>query len=321
MTGEIVKRFFEETRAQLRGLGLPDGEDQPAETSGATFADGGHFRIEVPTINSAASAEYLLAESRRRGFTINRVTETTGMCRHTAREVRRYAELGHEYGAQILMSVGPRATYDIGAGVQTPEGARIGYRLRGQEQVVRAIEDVKRAIDLGITGFVVYDEGLLWVLDQLRAQGELPAGLHFKVSAHCGHGNPASVRVLESLGADSVNPVRDLTLPMIAAIRRTVTIPLDCHVDNPKDSGGFIRTYDAPEFVRVASPVHLKTGNSALQKHGSNPTSHQLEDVLRQIEVVCEFVGRHYPEATQSPVVPGGALPRVAGDEYAVGTR
>jgi hypothetical protein len=309
-----VRRFFEETRAQLRSLQLPDGEDQPLETSELTFDDGGQFRIEVPTINSAASAEFLLAESRRRGFTINRVTETIGLCRHTAREIRHYAELGREYGAEILMSVGPRATYDIGAGVQTPEGARIGYRIRGQEQLIRAIEDVKRAVELGITGFVVYDEGLLWILGQLRARGELPAELHLKVSAHCGHGNPASVRVLETLGANSINPVRDLTLPMIAAIRRSTTLALDLHVDNPKDSGGFIRTYDAPEFVRIASPVNLKTGNSALQKHGTNPTPNQLEDVLRQIEVVCEFLGRHYPEARQSAGVGTTRLPRAAGD-------
>ncbi|SDI32160.1 Peptidase family U32 [Actinokineospora alba] len=313
MTGTVVNRFFDETRAQLSSLGLPEGEGYNGESSTRTFADGSQFRIEVPTINSAKTAETLLAESVRRGFTINRVTETLGMFRHTTAEVRRYAELGREYGAEILMSVGPRANYDIGAGVQTPEGSRIGYRLRGQEQVVRAVEDVKRAIDLGITGFVVYDEGLLWVLNELRGLGHLPADIHLKVSAHCGHANPASARLLQTLGANSFNPVRDLTLPMIAAIRRTVRIPLDIHVDNPKDSGGFIRTYDAPEFVRIAAPVYLKTGNSALEKHGTTPSPTQIEAILTQIEVVTEFLGRHYPQAKQSP----GIVSLVPDDELA----
>jgi hypothetical protein len=292
--------FYEETRSQLTRLGLPDGDSQRTGDSGGTFADGCHFRIEVPTVNSVQAAETLLSESHRRGFTINRITETRGMYRHTAREISEYVALGKEYSAEILMSVGPRAGYDIGASVQTPEGSRIGYRLRGQEQIVRAVEDVKRGIELGVRGFVVYDEGLLWVLGRLRTAGDLPTDIHLKVSAHCGQGNPASAQMLEMLGANSFNPVRDLTLPMIAALRQSVTIPLDCHVDNPKMSGGFIRTYEAPDIVRVAAPVNLKTGNSALEGHGTSPTPGQLNDILRQVEIVTEFLGRHFPDARQS---------------------
>lgn len=293
--------FFQETRSQLGGLGLPTGDAAFTDASVRTFDDGCHFRIEVPTVNSVRAAESILSESRRRGFTVNRITETRGMYRHTARELRDYAELGEEYGAQILMSVGPRASYDIGAGVQTPEGVRVGYRLRGQEQVVRAVEDVKRGIEAGVRGFVVYDEGLLWVLHRLRTAGELPADLHLKVSAHCGHGNAASAQMLEMLGANSFNPVRDLPLQVIASIRAAVSIPLDCHVDNPKLSGGFVRTYEAPEFVRVAAPVYLKTGNSALEGHGVSPTPGQIDDILRQVEIVTEFLGRHLPTARQTP--------------------
>ncbi|MEU0949480.1 peptidase [Streptomyces canus] len=290
------------TRRQLSDLGLPESDIEPADSI-LTFPDGGHFRIEVPTVNSADAASRLLAESRRRGFTINRITETFGMFRHTADEVRRYVELGSEYGAEILMSVGPRAPYDIGGGVQTPEGMRIGYRLRGQEQVVRAVEDVKRGIDLGVRRFVVYDEGLLWVLSRLRTAGQLPADIHLKVSAHCGHGNCASAQMLEMLGANSFNPVRDLTLPMIGAIRAAISIPIDVHVDNPKLSGGFVRTFDAPEFVRVAAPVYLKTGNSALEGHGLKPTVEQIDDILAQVEIVSEFLDKYRPQACQSPAV------------------
>ena len=82
----------------------------------------------------------------------------------------------------------------------------MGYRLRGEEQIVRAIEDVKRAARLGCRGFLVYDEGCLWVLNQMRKAGEIPSDCHFKISAHAGHGNPASAKLLESIGADSINP-------------------------------------------------------------------------------------------------------------------
>ncbi|MFF4948144.1 peptidase [Streptomyces chattanoogensis] len=293
--------FFAETRTWLTELGVP-GTDPDTNTlvSERTFSDGCHWRFEAPTVNTVEAVETLLSQSARRGFTINRVTETFGLSRHTLGEIRDYVALGREYGAQILMSVGPRAIYDIGATVQTQEGVRVGYRLRGQEQLVRAVEDVRRAVDVGVRGFILHDEGLLAVLGRLRAAGKIPEDTHLKVSAHCGLGNGAAAQVLEGLGADSLNPVRELTLPMIAALRQAVEIPLDVHVDNTRTSGGFIRTYEAPDFVRVASPVYLKTGSSALAGHSTRATPQQTEDMLRQMEITAEFMARHYPQARQS---------------------
>jgi len=46
---------------------------------------------------------------------------------------------------------------------------------------------------------------MLWVVNEMRKAGELPRDIKFKLSAHCGHGNPASFKLLESLGADSIN--------------------------------------------------------------------------------------------------------------------
>ncbi len=116
------------------------------------------------------------------------------------------------------------------------------------------MEDVKRAVELGVRGIVVYDEGLLWVLNKMREEGELPLDVHFKVSAHCGHGNPASARLLEDIGADSFNPVRDLQIAMLAAIRESLSISLDIHTENPQSSGGFIRHYEVPEIIKKSMP-------------------------------------------------------------------
>ena len=70
--------------------------------------------------------------------------------------------------------------------------------------------------------------------------------------------NPASAKLLEEIGADSFNPVRDLQIPMMASIRKSIDISMDLHMENPKSSGGFIRHYEAPEIIRAASPVYLK---------------------------------------------------------------
>ena len=292
--------MFEATRTYLEKLGLPGGDLWDLPTSGATFSDGAHFRIEVPTINTAEAAAALVKRAEELGIQINRITETYGMFRHTQDEIKEYIAIAEGHGAELVMATGPRAPYDTSATVLSPQGVRISYRLRGVEQLVRAIEDIKRGVDLGVRGFLIYDEGMLWVVTQMRKDGELPGDVIFKVSAHCGHSNPAAFRVLADMGADSINPVRDLQLPMIAALRAAVPTPIDCHTDNPPASGGFIRTYEAPEIARLASPVHLKTGNSVLAGHGQMLTAANARRMAEQASLVLEMVDRYYPEAKQS---------------------
>ena len=292
--------MFEETRRYVKKLGLPEGDLLDLPTSEARFPDGAAYRIEVPTVNSAETVAALLETSDKLGITINRVTETYGMFRHTREELKEYCRLCRDYGAELLLSVGPRATYDTGATVLSPQGVRISYRLRGMEQLLRAVEDVKRGIDIGCRGFLIYDEGMLWLVGQMRKDGELPPEVIFKTSAHLGHCNPASFKLLESLGADSINPVRDLQIPMHAALRAAIKAPLDIHTDNPPGSGGFIRVYEAPEIVRVAAPVHLKTGNSVVSAHGQITSARDGKLMADQASIVVEMVSKYYPQATQT---------------------
>jgi hypothetical protein len=293
--------MFEETREYVKKLGLPSGDLFDMPSSALRFPDGAAFRIEVPTVNSAEAVAALLDTATKNGITINRVTETYGMFRHTREEIKEYCKLCNEYGAELLMSTGPRATYDTGATVLSPQGVRISYRLRGMEQVLRAVEDIKRGYDLGVRGFLIYDEGMLWLVGQMRKDGALPKEVVFKTSAHLGQCNPCSFKLLESLGADSINPVRDLQIPMIAALRAAVQVPLDVHTDNPPGSGGFIRVYEAPEIVRVAAPVHCKTGNSVVSGHGEMTSAVDGKRMADQAAIVVEMVNKYYPELKQSP--------------------
>lgn len=209
--------------------------------------------------------------------TVHRVTQTKGIMMLTDSEIEKMAELALEAKLELFLSVGPRATYDTSATVHTKEGARIGYRLRGYENLVYAIEDVMRAIDLGVRGIVVYDEGLLWALNKMRENGDIPKDVHFKVSAHCGHGNPASAILLEKIGADSFNPVRDLQIHMLASLRQVIDIPIDVHTENPKSSGGFIRHYEVPDMIKFSAPVYLKTGGSVALTHAWETTKDEAK--------------------------------------------
>jgi len=92
-----------------------------------------------------------------------------------------------------------------------------------------------------------------------------------------------------------------LQIPMIAALRAAVKVPLDIHTDNPPGSGGFIRVYEAPEIVRVAAPVHCKTGNSVVAGHGQLTSASDGKKMADQASIVVEMVSKYYPELKQSP--------------------
>jgi hypothetical protein len=135
----------------------------------------------------------------------------------------------------------------------------------------------------------------------MRKAGEIPTDCHFKVSAHAGHGNPCSAKLLESIGADSINPVRDIQLQMLAAMRQAVNCPIDIHTENPKSTGGFIRHYEVPEMIRVASPIYLKTGGSVAQTHSWDSTESDAKKRAKQVSLVKRVIDAYYPDAVQSP--------------------
>lgn len=292
---------MQETREFLKSIGLPSGDAYDLPTSEKRFADGGQYRFEVPGIQGPKAMEALLEAMDKYGISLHRVTQTKGIMMLMDNEIIEMVRLAKEAQTDLLLAIGPRATTDTSASVNTPEGVRMGYRLRGQEQIVRAVEDVKRAAAFGCSSFLVYDEGCLWLLNEMRKAGQIPANCHFKVSAHAGHGNPCSAKLLEMIGANSINPVRDIQLPMLAAMRQAIDIPIDIHTENPASTGGFIRHYEVPEMVRVAAPIYLKTGGSVAQTHSWDSTIDDAKKRAKQVSLVKRMLDTYYPEAIQSP--------------------
>lgn len=292
---------MDKTREFLKSIGQPGGDSYDLPTSDKRFSDGGQYRFEVPGIQSPKVMKALLEAMDGYGIYLHRVTQTQGIMRLTDQEISDMVELAHEWKTDLILAIGPRATTDTSASVNTSEGVRMGYRLRGQEQIIRAVEDVKRAARLGCRSFLVYDEGCLWLLNQMRQAGEIPSDCHFKVSAHAGHGNPCAAKLLESIGADSINPVRDIQLQMLAAMRQAVDCPIDIHTENPKSTGGFIRHYEVPEMIRIAAPIYLKTGGSVAQTHSWDSTVDDAKKRAKQVMLVKRMIDQYYPEAVQSP--------------------
>lgn len=292
---------MESTRRFLELIGMPRGDNYNLPSSEKRFSDGGQYRFEVPGIQSPSVMKALLVELEKLEITIHRVTQTKGIMFLTDEEIHSMVTLSNEYNVELVLAIGPRATTDTSASVNTPEGQRMGYRLRGQEQIVRAIEDVKRASSMGCRSFLVYDEGCLWILNEAKMAGEIPNDCQFKMSAHCGHGNPCSAKLLEMNGANSINPVRDIQLQMLSSLRQAIDIPIDVHTENPASTGGFIRHYEVPEMIRVASPIYLKTGGSVAKKHSWDTSEPEARARAKQVMLVKRMIDSYYTEALQSP--------------------
>lgn len=288
------------SRDFLQRIGMPAGDAYDLPTSTKRFPDGAQYRFEVPGIQGPGAMKALLEQVDAYELTIHRVTQTKGIMLMADKDIADMVALADKHKVELILSVGPRATTDTSASVNTPEGQRMGYRLRGQEQIVRAMEDVRRAVALGCRSFLVYDEGNLWVLNEMRKAGEIPAECRFKVSAHAGHGNPCSGKVLEMLGADSINPVRDIQLQMLASLRQAIDVPIDVHTENPASTGGFIRHYEVPEMIRVAGPIYLKTGGSVAKTHSWDTTDADARQRAKQVSLVKRMIDQYYPEAVAS---------------------
>ena len=295
-------------QSYLTRRGLPVGDANDLPESPLRFPDGAHYRIEIPSVEGPRVFAAVLEEAARLRVPIHRVSQGSGIMLLTDAEILEMARLGQEAGAEVSLFVGPRAGWDVGAQVTAPAGKNLGARLRGMDQVIYAAEDVARACALGIRSVLIADEGLLWLVDQMKRDGLLPADLIIKVSVQMGAANPLSVRLMESLGASTYNPPTDLSLPQLAALRQTVSLPLDIYVESPDDFGGFIRYYEIPQLIRAAAPVYVKLG----LRNSPNiyPTGLHLEatainlgrERVHRAALALDIIRRYCPDAVTTPL-------------------
>ena len=311
--GSVAGNGMAATRRFLAGMGLPEGDGHGLPASPARFPDGGAWRVEIPSVEGPAALRAVFETADALGVPVHRVSQGSGIMLMTDAELDEMREIAAARGIEVSLFVGPRAGWDTGAMATSPAGRIVAPKVRGMDQLVQAVEDVRRACDHGLASVLVTDEGLLWVLGELRAKGELPPDLILKGSVMLGACNPASIALLEKLGLTTYNVPTDLSLAHLAAIRAATAMPLDVYVEVPDDIGGFVRHYEIAEIVRVAAPVYLKFG----LRNAPNiyPSGTHLEatavaltrERLRRAKIGLDLLHRLDPAAagTMSPL-PGG---------------
>ncbi|MCF7936852.1 MAG: hypothetical protein K9L28_10980 [Synergistales bacterium] len=253
-------KHLDEIREFMDGMGIPgrDGWGLPDSEKG--FPDGAHYRIEIAGVERLSTMKAMVDEAANRGVTVHRAICTVGGSSYCDfEEIREMARIAREEQIELVMTMGHRKAFDVESKeISTGEGAMQGFRHRGSDNMAYWIEDMMRNLEAGIRGFLVYDEGALEIVSRMRAEGFIPRDTTFKWSVFGGYCSPAGARVVERFGADSLNPLSDVSLPILSSIRSAVDIPLDVYMIIVDAFGGMYRAYDAPEIVRVGAPVYFK---------------------------------------------------------------
>ena len=160
----------------IEKYGIPGRDLYELPASTMRFPDGAHYRIEISGVERPEVCEAILDEADKRGVPVHRLISTVmGATLLSRDELKRFAQLAHDARVEVIITPGPRATWDVGRQIATPEGVACGLRFRSADSVAQYIEDILRCIDVGFRGFLVWDEGVLWLLNQMRDNGDIPA--------------------------------------------------------------------------------------------------------------------------------------------------
>lgn len=281
--------------------------EQATRATGTTFPDGAPLRIEIPSVEGPSVFEAVLDAAAEHDVTVNRISQGSGAMLLTEAELDRMARLGADHGVEVCLFVGPRAGWDTGVLAHSPAGAPLYGAIRGEQQLRFAVADVERAVEHGIRAFLVADLGLLSELRDRQADGRLPTGICWKISAYLPAANPPMLRLLAQLGATTVNVPADLSATHLAELRAAVDLPLDLYVEAPDGMGGTVRIMELAELLAAGAPMHAKLGLA--NAPSVYPSGRQVEAVavaaaaekVRRAAIALEWLRRVAPEVAQSP--------------------
>ncbi len=305
---DAEEKTMKKTQQFLAKLKLPGEDNHALQPTKKRFPDGGQYRIEIPSVEGPRVFREVLAAAKEHKVPIHRVSQGSGIMLLTKNETSEMARIGAEHRLEVCLFVGPRASFETGAQALTAAGKVIGLQHRGADQLVYAIEDVRRACELGIRSVLPADLGLIWVLNEMKKKGELPKNLVIKSSVTLPAANPATARIFESLGVTTINVPTDLSPAQFGAIRQAVDIPIDTYIEVPDNFGGFIRYYEMPQLIGVAAPLYLKFG--LRNAPDIYPSGAQLEDMacrmgrerVRRARIALDLMDRYAPQTKMSPL-------------------
>lgn len=299
-----MSKTLTEIRDFMEKMGIPGRDPGDLPSSTKTFPDGAHWRIEISGVERASTMEAMIKEAQKRNVTIHRVIITVqGSTLVDFEELKAIAQMGYEEKIEVITTMGPRKAWDVGARAQGfAEGAAVGFRLRGSDNISYWLADLMRNLEAGLRGFLVLDEGLLMIVNQMRKEGFIPKETVFKWSAFGGYCSAAGAKVVEQMGANSMNPTSDVSLAILAGMRKAVNIPIDIYMFITDAEGGMYRIYDAPEIARVTAPCYFKIEPGTCQADIYKPWVQEswhaefMREKVKEAAIFQEIMERYAPQ-------------------------
>lgn len=296
-----VSQFMEQA-------GVPGRDLYERPASGKSFPDGSHYRIEMSGIEGPKVLEALIDERRKRNVPVHRlVSFCQGGTLFDDAELKDYCQMAAEDKIEVIAIPGPRAAWDGGRQFVTPEGARCGMNLRGSDEVRKVIADLMRMYDLGMRGFMLVDLGVLAMVKTMQEQGNFPKDVAIKLSVWAGVSSAAGALLADKIGASSFNPVADLNLAQMAAIRSVTSLPIDFYIWTFDSYGGTNRIYDAPEVAKIYAPCYFKFEPAGSSAGTYSPFTSEAEHItltrkkIKWAEWVINHVQENDPNVKLSP--------------------
>ncbi len=177
---------MEETRQTLQDIGRPQRYLSPARNIGSKSpAPEGQMHFERPLTKQSCAMCRSTASAKA----------AESCCSPTTRSARWSRSATSGKLKSISLSVPARLSTSALKQIYAAAGKSIGLIPRGSDQLVYAIEDIKRAAALGIRSVLVADIDLPAVVGEMKRRRDLPSGLIVKISAMMAPANPASARI------------------------------------------------------------------------------------------------------------------------------
>ena len=244
----------------LEKAGFPGHDDYTLAPSGKTFPDGCHWRIEIAGVDGPEQLGLMIKKRKEWGIPVHRIISfNCGTGLFSDQEIKDFVKLAAEDRIEVISTLSPRPGWDIGRQFASSEGHYFGCQsLHSSDMMRQVLSELMRCYKLGLRGFLVTDIGLLHVIKTLQKQGDFPSDIVLKAGVGTGIANAAFAKVVEDLGANSVNPQSDHSLPQLAAIRKAINVPIDFYIWTFISYGGANRIYDAPIVAKICAPVYFK---------------------------------------------------------------
>jgi hypothetical protein len=118
----------------MERVGIPGRDAYDLPTSPKRFPDGAWYRMEVSGVERPKVLEAVIDESQKRNIPIHRlISVVMGATLLDKAELKDFAQMAADAQMEVILTPGPRSSWDTGRQLVTPEGAFSGLRFRGSD--------------------------------------------------------------------------------------------------------------------------------------------------------------------------------------------